>query len=91
MAKNIFVLFDCDVWKSRDSMRIHLVTTSTKKLHKAIRDRIAKGDFFVDGEENPKEALKLWKDIVASGLEPGRLQDRLTYAATAEFIDGEIV
>lgn len=90
MKKDIYILFDCDTWKSYESMRVHLVTTNTSRLHEVIRDRIAKGDYPVDGIEDVEEALKRWDEIVEQGTEPSHLQDRLTYAAMMVYQDGVI-
>ena len=84
----IYILQDCDEPKSYSSMRIYLVTTDIDRLHQVIRDRIAKGDYPVDGEENVQTALERWDEIITKGVDPYHLQDHLTYAAISIFEDG---
>lgn len=91
MKKNIYILYDCDIWKAYESMRVHLVTTDINRMHEVIRERVAKGDYPVDGIEDVEKALILWDEIVAQGTEPSHLQDRLSYAATMVYEDGVVV
>lgn len=38
--KNIYLLFSCDQWKSKDSMRLVVATTLPDRLTKVISDQI---------------------------------------------------
>lgn len=40
MEKSIYLLFTCDEWKSRDSMRLACATTDLEKLKNAIIESI---------------------------------------------------
>lgn len=43
MSKQIFLVFACDEWKSRDSMRLEMATTSVQRLKSFISEKIKDG------------------------------------------------
>lgn len=45
MSKQIFTVFACDEWKSQDSMRLLMATTSIRKLASFIARKIADETF----------------------------------------------
>lgn len=63
MSKQIFTVFACDQWKSRDSMRLLMATTSVRKLKSFIVRKIADETFTYDkGEElSISQQIKLFK------------------------------
>lgn len=40
MNKPIYIVFSCDAWKARDSMRVVAATTSHTKLRKIVSKAI---------------------------------------------------
>lgn len=43
--KQIYTVFACDEWKSKDSMRLLMATTSVRKLKSFIVRKISQGEF----------------------------------------------
>lgn len=54
-GKQIFMVWSCDDWQSRDSMRLLMATTSTRKLRSFIAAKIKDDTFGYDDDEIPKE------------------------------------
>lgn len=51
MSKQIYTVFACDEWKSRDSLRLLMATTSVRKLKNLIIRKIADEVFTYDKGE----------------------------------------
>ena len=69
--KNIYLLFSCNEWKSRDSMRLVCATTELEKLKQAIVESI-KVDSMVythgemsDAACDPSEFEQDWDEFVS--------------------------
>lgn len=45
MGKQVYVLYSCDSWKMRDSMRLIGVFSRFKKLQRSVRKLVSKKDF----------------------------------------------
>ena len=51
--KYIFTIHYCDTWKSHDSMRLQMVTTSIRKFRSKVKSMIKTGDIVVsDGAKS---------------------------------------
>jgi len=46
--KKVYLLYACDQWKSFNSMRLRMATTSEKKLRKAVLEAIGDDDMELD-------------------------------------------
>jgi hypothetical protein len=46
--KDIYLLYECDDWKSHSSMSLRMATTSEKKIRKAILEAIGDKDMELD-------------------------------------------
>lgn len=53
--KQIFMVWSCDDWQSRDSMRLLMATLSTRKLRSFIAARIEDDTFGYEDDEIPKK------------------------------------
>jgi len=80
MEKNTFLLYACDAWKMRNSMRLIVATKSVTRLKKVIKDAVAQGviDYNNGSTCSQKKALcELDRlDIVT---ERSRLNSQLNY------------
>lgn len=61
--KQIYTVFACDEWKSKDSMRLLMATTSVRKLKSFIVRKIADETFTYDkgSELSIPQQVKLFK------------------------------
>lgn len=58
--KKIYLLYDCDIWKSKDSMRLLMATSSKLKIKLFIQRKIGTEDM-----EYPHcEASRIQKDML---------------------------
>ena len=53
--KQIFMVWSCDDWQSRDSMRLLMATTSTRKLRSFIAAKIKDDTFGYDDDDISKK------------------------------------
>ena len=53
--KQIFLVYDCDEWKSKDSMRLAMATTSSRGLRSFIASKIERGDFDYGDPDEPRK------------------------------------
>jgi len=74
--KDIYILYACDGWKSLDSFRTEVVTTSIRKLKKEIKNMVQKNDMEV-GNDSMYEHLM--KASLPSSLFAGELNQILEY------------
>ena len=90
MSKQIYTVFACDEWKSRDSMRLLMATTSVRKLKNLIIRKIADEVFTYDkGEElSISQQVKMFKDDFMNCLR-NEIIDRLHYGYMDYCYDGE--
>lgn len=88
--RQIFLVYDCDDWKSTDSMRLCLATTSVRRLKSFIAEKIERGDFYYDGPDNesPAQSAKRFRKEFETE-ESRTLNDRLTYGFFDYTHDGE--
>jgi len=56
--KDIYILYACDGWKSLDSFRTEVVTTSIRKLKKEIKSRVQKNDMEVGNDSMYEQLMK---------------------------------
>lgn len=87
--RQIFLVFSCDEWKSRDSMRLDMATMNVRHLRHFISEKIKKGDYeYGDSELSArKQAEQFRKDFET---ETASYIDSLLRYATYEYvIDGE--
>ena len=70
MSKQIYTVFACDEWKSRDSMRLMMATTSVRKLKSFIVRKISDETFTYDkgNELSIPQQVKLFKMDFENGL-----------------------
>ena len=88
----IYIICSCDVWKSRNSMRIITATTSVTKLKQLIAQLIEDGAFDYDVAQNPygKDAASRFReDYNNRKLDVGVLNDILIYGYVEAVADGE--
>lgn len=90
MSKQIYTVFSCDEWKSRDSMRLLMATTSVRKLKSFIVRKIADETFAYDkGEElSIPQQVKLFKADFENDLR-NNINNRLHYGFLDYCCDGE--
>ena len=70
MSTQIYTVFACDEWKSRDSMRLLMATTSIRKLKSFIVRKISDETFTYDkgNELSIPQQVKLFKMDFENGL-----------------------
>lgn len=69
MKNKIYLLYTCDVWKSRNSFSLYWAGTSKEILKKALVNGIQNEDFYFEKEEyNSKSQLSLLRDAINSGF-----------------------
>ena len=90
MSKQIFTVFACDQWKSRDSMRLLMATTSVRKLKNLIVRKIADETFTYDkgNELSIPQQVKLFKLDFENGLRDD-INNNLHYGFLDYCYDGE--
>lgn len=90
MSKQIYTVFACDEWKSRDSLRLLMATTSVRKLKNLIIRKIADEVFTYDKGEGLSipQQVKLFKEDFKNGLR-NEINDRLHYGYMDYCYDGE--
>lgn len=89
MAKQIFILYSCDEWKSYDGMRVICATTSATKLRDVIIAEIEDENMdYLDAElsrgDMIKELKQDWKVERRS-----RINDHLLFGFYDYVYDGE--
>lgn len=88
--KQIFVVFACDAWKSKDSTRLLLVTTSIRRAKSFIAKQIEDEVFEYGGDDrlSPKKQAALFrKDFETE--EQRTINDRLRLGFFDTVTDGE--
>ena len=85
----IYLVFDCDEWKYRSSMRLAMATTSPKRLRSFIAGKIERGDFIYGGEEDSirQQVMSFKKDF--DEQPKGSINAMLTYGFFDCVYDGE--
>ncbi len=92
MRKQIYTVFACDQWKSRDSMRLLMATTSIRKLKSFIVRKIADETFAYDkgNELSISQQVKLFKIDFENGLRED-INNCLHYGFLDYCYDGEAI
>ena len=92
--KQIYLCFNCDAWKSRDSMRLVMATTSPAKVRRFIEKKIQEDSevrYNYDGSEESKslkaDALQFRNDWKTIPLQ--KINDRLEGVFLDNAYDGE--
>ena len=57
--KQIYLVYSCDEWKSTDSMKLMMATTSQRKLKSYIVKAIKDGDFVYSWTDNESKAEQI--------------------------------
>ena len=61
--RRILLVYDCDDWKSYDSMRLAFATTSVRRWRSFIISKIERGDFvYGDPEDTAKKQSERFKE-----------------------------
>lgn len=91
MSKQIFLLYSCDEWKTKDSLRLVCASTSANKIKKAIITSIKNNEMeYTDGNElSLTKSVILFKKDWESALRD-IINDRLKYGFTEYVYDGEL-
>lgn len=65
--RQIFLVYDCDEWKSTSSLQLAMATTSVRRLKSFIAKKIERGDFEYDSTEQTsrQQAAQFRKDFDA--------------------------
>lgn len=92
--KQIFFYFTCDTWKSRDSMRLVMATTSQAKMRRFVEKQIQEDPDvrYTNGSlEDPFDAKTEMLQFRADWktLNRGKINDRLEGAYLDYAYDGE--
>ena len=90
MSKEIYTAWACDRWKSSDSMRLLMATTSVRKLKSFVARKIADETFTYDrGDELsiPKQVALFRCDFSPESLEA--LNNGLRFGFLDSCCDGE--
>jgi len=80
--KPIYIVFSCDAWKSRDSMRLVAATTSHTKLKKIVSNCV-ETEMFEYGEGDAKTSASQLRKDFDNGHSVYGINDSLKYG----FID----
>ena len=64
----IYLVFECDEWKSWSSMRLALATTSQRRLKSFLAGKVERGDFAYSGEL-PDYHFRNWLDLQIAGAD----------------------
>lgn len=60
--RQIYLVYACDEWKSRDSMRLEMATTSVRRLKSFIAKKIKDGDYdYYDAEASRAKQVAEFK------------------------------
>lgn len=88
--KQIFIVQACDAWGSKDSMRLLLVTTSTRRLRAFIAEKIRSGEFdYNDAEMSRAKQVKQFREDFER--DRSTIDSRLMYGTYDYVYDGEEV
>lgn len=87
--KQIYTVFACNEWKSKDSMRLLMATTSVRKLKSFIVRKISQGEFdYGNSDYTISRMVKLFKQDFQNGLRED-INNCLTYGFLDYCYDGE--
>lgn len=87
--KQIYTLFACDGWVSKDSMRLMMVTTSVRRLKAFIAKQIENKVFeYYDNSLSPKEQAALFRQDFET-RDRQTINARLRYGICNIVYDGE--
>lgn len=82
MNKPIYIVFSCDAWKAKDSMRLVAATTSHTKLRKIVSNCV-ETEMFEYGEGEAKSSASQLRKDFDNGYSVHGINDSLKYG----FID----
>ena len=89
--KQIYTIFSCDGWVSKDSMRLMMVTTSVRRLKSFIAKQIEGKVFeYCDNSLSPKEQAALFRQDFWT-RDRQTINARLRYGVCNVFYDGEYI
>jgi len=69
----IYILYTCDEWKSRDSMRVSEATTDKDTMYAIIANNIFKGEMEYEGLKNHAGLLDFKTDYDCNQVDFGKL------------------
>ena len=61
--RQIYLVYSCDDWKSTDSMRLEMATTSVRRLKSFIAKKIKAGDYYYGSEEESRQVERFKRDF----------------------------
>lgn len=87
--QKIYLVYDCDEWKTFGRMRLALATTSVRRVEKFIVHKIEVGDFNYQSPENSRasQVSMFTKDF--EWLDRNTINGLLEYGYFDYTIDGE--
>ena len=87
--KLIYLVYSCDEWASRDSMRLEMATTSVRRLKAFIAKKIKDGDYDYnyDSNDHTKQAEEFKRDFDCETRD--WINSKLTYGFYDYTHDGE--
>lgn len=89
--EQIYVVFSCDNWKTPNSMRLEMATTSPQKLRDFIIQKLEDGDFAYEDEfESAEWQVEKFK-CDFDNKEVVLVDSRLKYCYIESVTDGEEV
>ena len=89
--EQIYVVFSCDSWKTPNSMRLEMATTSPQKLRDFIIRKLENGDFaYEDQYESAEWQVEKFK-CDFDNKEVVLVDSRLKYCYIESVTDGEEV
>lgn len=88
----IYILFTCDAWKSKNSMRVRMVSTDLEKIRASILKGIEEDDFDYTGtpDENYRRNMaREFRHDCKTGKTLTEINSALRFGFVEEFEDGE--
>ena len=89
---SIYILWTCDEWKSRDSMRVRMASTLEWKINESIFRGIKESDFDyakTSGEVSREDMGEGFLHDIREGKSFSDINVALRYGMVEEFEDGE--
>jgi len=89
MAKEIYLLFSCDAWKTNDSLRLIVATTSIRKLKNILKQNITNKNMEYD---TPRSISAACRELSAMDFKNDLylINTLLEYGYIECVVDGEI-
>ena len=85
--RQIFLVYACDEWKSKDSMRLELATTSVRRLKSFVAKKIKDGDYYYNSARESMQVAEFKQDFVHKTRD--YINSKLVYGCMDYVYDGE--